>query len=446
MTSYIGPPRSSPSTTTVISAFRQRAKTASVLHAYESLPPSALPVSFTRLATAPLMPALAMLANQVTPSRPAHVCSVARPRSTSLLCPERARSSAPSSVRGMSKVRMKSPPVPRWTTASSTPSRPATPFTISLTVPSPPTATRRRAPLPAASFARSTRCPGRSERNVSPMSPRSAASCAISGQRLPVAPLSDAGFTRKTVWLMVFLSGDGGERDARHAVDRGLEILVRYALELAADDDVADRQEAARLHLAQGPDREQDRGFHLDSQHAALGPAAVAALVWVVERVRAGDRADAHRLAQLLRRVDGAVDELPVGGRDMVVAANVMTRSAVGGNRGQRHDQVAQLEVRPQPAAGADAQEPLDAELDELLHHDRRGRAAHAGRLHGDRPSLVLARVTEEPALLVPLHSALEVGLGDVAGAQRVTGQQTRLCVFAFLGTDVNGHGGTLLR
>ena len=123
-----------------------------------------------------------------------------------------------------------------------------------------------------------------------------------------------------------------------------------------------------------------------------------------------------------------------------------MPRRAVGRDGRDRDDQVAELQVVLEASTGPDPEEPLDAELDELLHHDRRGRAAHAGRLHRDRPTLVLARVTEEPALLVPLHSALEVGLGDVAGAQRVTGQQTRLCVFAFLGTDVNGHGGTLLR
>ena len=72
ITSYIGPLRSSPSTLTVSCTFCQRAKTAIVLHAYDALPPSALPVSFTRLATAPLMPALAMFANHCVASGPAH--------------------------------------------------------------------------------------------------------------------------------------------------------------------------------------------------------------------------------------------------------------------------------------------------------------------------------------------------------------------------------------
>ena len=73
ITSYIGPLRSASSTVTVSCTFFQRTKTATVLHAYEALPPSAFPVSFTRLATAPLMPALAMFANHWLASGPAHV-------------------------------------------------------------------------------------------------------------------------------------------------------------------------------------------------------------------------------------------------------------------------------------------------------------------------------------------------------------------------------------
>ena len=76
--------------------------------------------------------------------------------------------------------------------------------------------------------------------------------------------------------------------------------------------------------------------------------------------------------------MDGAVDELPVGRRAMRLLIHVVPRGAVGGDGGQRDDQVAELEVVLEPAAGADAKETLDAELDELLHDDRRGRAAHA--------------------------------------------------------------------
>ena len=110
--------------------------------------------------------------------------------------------------------------------------------------------------------------------------------------------------------------------------------------------------------------------------------------VRVVEDVARDDRADAHALPQLLRRVDGAVDELPVRRGGVRLAADVVPGGAVGGDGGQRDDQVAEREVRLEPAAGADADELLDAELDELLDHDRRRRAAHPGRLHGDRPAV----------------------------------------------------------
>ena len=100
------------------------------------------------------------------------------------------------------------------------------------------------------------------------MSPRSAAAFASCGQRRPVAPLSDAGLTRKTTAIW---SGRGGrERDARHPVDRRAELVVRDPLELSLDDDVAHRQQRGRVHVAQRAEREQHRGFHLHGEHAAL--------------------------------------------------------------------------------------------------------------------------------------------------------------------------------
>src|SRR5438876_84664 len=129
----------------------------------------------------------------------------------------------------------------------------------------------------------------------------------------------------------------------------------------------------------------------------------MAPVIRVVERVRGGDRAHAHRLVELLRRVDGAMDELPVGGRAVWVAADVVAGGSVGRHSGQSHDQVAELEVGLEPAAGPDAQEALDAQLDELLHHDRSRGAAHARRLYGDGPAFELSRVPEQAALLVPL-------------------------------------------
>src|SRR5581483_444473 len=202
-------------------------------------------------------------------------------------------------------------PVPSGIVASSTP-RPATPFTTSFSVPSPPTATMRAAPASTASRASSLSSPARVDRRASPASPSAAARRASSGQRRPVAPFPDAGLTRNTVALI--LDRDP-ERDPRHPVDRGPQLLVADPREDALDDDVAHRQEAGALDAAQRPDREQRGGLHLDREHAARRPALVLPLVRVVEEVARHDRSHVQLLAELLRRVDGAVDQRPRGRR-----------------------------------------------------------------------------------------------------------------------------------
>src|SRR5690242_16182867 len=284
------------------------------------------------------------------------------------LAPSRATAIASSSLRGIPYVRTKSQPVPRGITASSA-SRPASPWTTSLTVPSPPTATTSLAPSSTARAASSPSCPARSERTASPVSPRVAARSASPGQRRPTDPPSAAGLTRKTISLMA--CGDGLERHARHPVDGRAQLLVGDPGELLADHDVAHGQQATGLHSAESADREQHRRLHLDAEDAPRGPALVPLGVGVVERVAGGNRADAHGLVELFRRVNRAVHELPVGSGRVRLAADVMARGAVRGHRRDRDDQVAELQIVLEPAAGSDAEEPLHAQLDELLHDDR---------------------------------------------------------------------------
>ena len=114
------------------------------------------------------------------------------------------------------------------------------------------------------------------------------------------------------------------------------------------------------------------------------------------------------------------------------------------GTRRQRDDQVAERVVRLEPAARADADQLLAAELDQLLEDDRRAGAAHPRSLHRHRLAVVGAGVAEQAALAVALHDVVEVGLGDVLRAQRVAGKQHRLGVVARLGADVDRHGGGL--
>ncbi len=134
--------------------------------------------------------------------------------------------------------------------------------------------------------------------------------------------------------------------------------------------------------------------------------------------------------------------ELPVGRRHVRLAADVVPRGAVGRNGAHRDDQVTELQVLLEAAAGADPQEALHPELDELLHHDRRRRTAHPGRLHGDGSALVRAGVPEHAPLAVLLDRVVEVRLRDVLRAQRVAGKQAGLGVVAGVGSDVDRHGG----
>ena len=89
----------------------------------------------------------------------------------------------------------------------------------------------------------------------------------------------------------------------------------------------------------------------------------------------------------------------------------------------------------------ADLLRRVDGAVDQLLEDDRRAGTAHAGALHRDRLAVVRAAVAEQPALGVALLNVVEVGLGDVFRAQRVAGKETRLRVLAGLGSDVDRHG-----
>jgi len=98
---------------------------------------------------------------------------------------------------------------------------------------------------------------------------------------------------------------------------------------------------------------EQHGRLHLDAEDAALRPALVLAGVGVVEDVARDERADAVLLADLLRRVHRGVDDLPARRGSMRLVVDVRRDRLVGRDGADRDDQVAELEVRLQTAAGA---------------------------------------------------------------------------------------------
>ena len=131
-TSNMRPVRRSSPTWSSTSAACQREKTANVAQRYETFPPSALVVSFARLAIAPLIPALATFANTPVASLPSQARYDTRPRSIVRVSPSRATRAAWSTSRGIPNVRTKSQPVPRGTTAISGGSAmPTSPFATS---------------------------------------------------------------------------------------------------------------------------------------------------------------------------------------------------------------------------------------------------------------------------------------------------------------------------
>src|SRR5262249_22737469 len=217
------------------------------------------------------------------------------------------------SVTGIPSARTKSSPVPRGSTPRSGSGvcvEESSPFATSCTVPSPPTATTSSAPSSAAWRASSASPPGLVLTSTCGSRPKSRAWRSSSGQRLPVAPFADAGFTRKTPppGAISVRVGRRYQGQLGHLVDGLLHGFVGDTHELALDDHVTDDEQAARADLPECTDCEQHRRLHFHGEDAAVRPALVLAAVRVVEDVARDDRADAHRLAELLRVVDGAMD------------------------------------------------------------------------------------------------------------------------------------------
>src|SRR5207253_7679027 len=155
--------------------------------------------------------------------------------------------------------------------------------------------------------------------------------------------------------------------------DPALNLISRHAV---CDNTWVTRDVADPTYLRYG---EESGRFHLVGEHAAARPALVLPLARVVGDVARDDRPDVHRLRELLRRVDGAVDQLPRRGRAVRLVADEVHRRRVRRDGGQRHDQVAGRVVRLEAATRADAHQPRAAELDQLLEEDGSAGTAHPG-------------------------------------------------------------------
>jgi hypothetical protein len=75
--------------------------------------------------------------------------------------------------------------------------------------------------------------------------------------------------------------------------------------------------------------------------------------------------------------------------------------------------------------AGPDSHQGAGSEPEQLVHHDRRARATHAGCLHGHRLAVTRAAgIAPEAAVMVEHARLLEHRLGHRQGAVRVAGQE----------------------
>ena len=136
----------------------------------------------------------------------------------------------------------------------------------------------------------------------------------------------------------------------------------------------------------------------------------------------------------------GLVDEAEVGGRRVRLAEDVVRGGRVGSGRRESDHEIAHRQIGLEAAAGPDAHDLLDAELGELLDHDRSRRASHSARLHGYRLALERSAEAEHPTLAVSLHDVGEERLRDVLGPERVAGQKARFGVVAGVGSNMDWH------
>jgi hypothetical protein len=188
--------------------------------------------------------------------------------------------------------------------------------------------------------------------------------------------------------------------------------------------DVADDEEAGDRDADARPEREERRRLHLHRRRPGLDPPSPRRVRGLVEQVGARGEdgaAGAHSLEP--------GEELAVGGDPAVGPERAA--GAVAGERALDPEQLPELELGIERAAGADADRPLHAELGELGEHDRGARPADPGRLDAEAaPLLGLAAVAPEAAVQV-VHLRLGQELlrqrhrpRRIAGEQHVGGDR----------------------
>ena len=126
----------------------------------------------------------------------------------------------------------------------------------------------------------------------------------------------------------------------------------------------------------------------------------------------------------------------------MGFAAGELADDRVVGGGTDGDDGVGHAQAIGQTSGGADSDEAVGAQLDQLVVIDRRAGATHATCLHADRLALVGAGEAEGIAFLVHQSgTGVEEGFGDVLGPERVARHQNGGGEVGCVGSDVDRHG-----
>ena len=313
------------------------------------------------------------------------------------------------------------------------------PLTASLTVPSPPTATTRRAPSAAACSASSAMWPGRVREQRLADEARAAARCAIS-RPVPARPAVVRG--------RVDEEGDVPVRVGSISASLRSPPVGR-ARPSPRPPGAAFRRRSARARPPSMDVGDDEQAAGLTPRSAAIVNSAAASIstariprsaqrrsrsgVRVVEDVARRDRSDVQLPSQLLGRVHGSVEQLPVGGRALRLPVEVAGASC----------------RRPVPptARGRGRRGRVGARGPRRF---RRGRSAsrraeraprRRSRCDGQSPSRFACTETGLPSY-VPVYPrrprspftcarVVEEALGDPACAQGVAGKKAGLRVVA---------------
>ena len=234
-------------------------------------------------------------------------------------------------------------------------------------------------------------------------------------------------------------------RPSRSAARSSASASIRRALAVGVED-VGDRQQAGDADPAQLADAQQRRGLHLDRQRAGRAPRARA------RRRRGRRRGRSWRSARCARARRRAPSPAAACSAATSPASAATSPSAPSARLAPSPASAASAMTRS-PSARSPSSAPhvptriarCEAEVAELLEHDRRARPAHPGAL--DRQRLAVGgapRVAPQAAVVVEHLRLGEHELGERERAARVAGQQ-RARGQRGGGVDVDGHRGAAI-